>query len=130
LKKTLFDLISRYILPSAKRLLVEILYSNGLNKTEIAMKLHMSPSTISRYLKRERGATIPLESDTFIYESIKKLAWDIISGEKNHYEVEEELARIILRGMSRKIFCRYHKMMDEEIDIVNCRICTNLFSNL
>ncbi len=71
------EIMSKYVLPSVRSIIVNYLYEEvGLSQLEIARKLKISQSTVSRYVNNERGlykeiiSSIPGFSD--IMEVIKK----------------------------------------------------------
>ncbi|RLG81131.1 MAG: transcriptional regulator [Thermoprotei archaeon] len=127
MKKSLFELAARYVLPSIRRLLVEELWNNGLSVREIAGILGISYSLVSRYLRGERGSSMDFTEDSTVRESIKGIAFKAMSGEADRYIVEEELVKLTLHIFASRKLCKYHKRLEPGIDIEKCRICPRVF---
>ena len=125
---SVFELLSRYILPSLRRILVETLWMNGLSESDIARRLNISRSLVSRYIRGERGHRLEIRIEHDVVEKIREIALKILSNEIDHYGVEEELMRIAIKLLSEKKLCIYHKKLEPDIDIGKCRICPKLFS--
>lgn len=99
-----------------------------MSVVEIAKKLKMSPSAVSRYLRSERGTTVEVARFPDIEYELKKLARDLITQDLDWLAVETRLLRISLLAMSKKYLCGLHHELQPSIDPVNCRICPELFS--
>ncbi len=127
---SVLELGYRYIIPSLRRRLVEILHHElKLGKIEIARKLGISPSAVSRYLSRERGATLDVSKIPPVDSWLRKLAEGIARGDLDAYATEEELLRITLKAAASRLFCRYH-LRYFSVDPVRCGICPKLFGYL
>ncbi len=129
MKKSVFELAARYVHPSVRRLLVETLRARGLKITEINRLLGVSPSSVTRYLKGERGVVIDLADNPIVTDKINKLASEIIEKKLNQYAVEEQLVRITINIVASKYLCKYHKKIEPGIDVEKCNICPRVFSN-
>ncbi|MEM2680741.1 MAG: transcriptional regulator, partial [Candidatus Bathyarchaeia archaeon] len=71
---SIFEFSYRYIIPSIKRRLVEKLVEIGVTRKEIAKKLDLSTSAISRYLSMERGTYINIAVYNDVDNAVNKLA--------------------------------------------------------
>lgn len=125
--KSAFEIIYRYLLPSVKKSLAVELYNRKIPKKEIAELLDLSPSTVTRYIKGERGHLIDIREFTDVMEYMTKLADNIAKTKLDKYLIYEEITKIALYVMSKKYLCRYHKEVDPEVDILKCNICTKVF---
>ncbi|AEH24239.1 transcriptional regulator [Pyrococcus yayanosii] len=125
-----FEIVARYVYPSLRRRLVEILREKGLKQTEIAGLLHITQSAVSRYLKMDRGALIDVTKFPDIDEKLKVLADEIISRRPSEYEIHLGLVQVSLEMLGRGYVCSFHSKIDPELDPMKCRICLELFENL
>jgi len=126
--KSIFELGYRYLYPSLRRELAEMLYKiYDVDQGAIAEILGLSQSAISRYVTSKRGSLINLSRFKDVKEEIKALAEKVASGEIDKYTVQAELVRIALKVLGKGYFCAYHRKLDDEVDVSKCRICTTLF---
>lgn len=130
MKITVFELAYRYVFPSVKKRLVEIMYREyGISQWRISRILGIDQSTVSRYLSGERGGLIDFSRYIDVDKNIQELASKIVREELDIYAVIYELVRLTLWIMSRGYICMYHKNLDPELDISRCNICLELFSD-
>lgn len=127
MKTNAFEVASRYIYPSIRRRLVEVLRERGLKQTEIAELLHITQSAVSRYLGRGRGALIDIREYPDVDAEIKELADRIIRERPNEYAIHAELVKISLEFLGRGYACSFHSRIDPEINPSECRVCLELF---
>lgn len=126
---SVFELGYRYILPSLKRMLTEVMHEElKLSRVEIARKLGISPSAVSRYLSHERGAMLEIPRE--LMNNIRKLAEEITYKNLNQHDVEMRLLKISISALSKKYFCSFHQKLEPKIDPTTCRTCPEVFSKL
>ncbi len=126
--KTPYELAYRYVIPYIQRKLVLALREKGLTNIEIARKLGITPSAVTRYLKGERGAAIDLSNFGDIEEMIEALAEKIAKGTASTYEVLAATTAITAYALSRKYLCNYHALIDEEVDPHKCGVCPQVLA--
>jgi len=127
---SVLELGYRYVIPSLRRRLVELLHREfRLSKVEVARKLGLSPSAISRYLSHERGATLEVSKLPTVDTWLRRLAEGVASGSLDRYAVEEELLRIALKAAASRLLCSYH-LRYLGVDPARCGICPKLFGHL
>ncbi|WP_048146785.1 transcriptional regulator [Pyrococcus abyssi] len=123
-----FEVASRYVYPSIRRRLVEIMRSEkGLKQLQIAELLHISQSAVSRYLRMNRGSIIDVSKFDDIDSEVRELAERIIKEKLSEYEIHKELMRITLDFLKKGYGCSFHARIDPEIDPNSCRICMEIF---
>lgn len=128
--KSVFELGYRYVYPSLRRELVELLYKfYDIDQVAIAEFLGLSQSAISKYLSMRRGSLISLSKFKDVREDIKVLAKKVINRELDKYGVQAELIRLSLKVLGKGYFCSYHKKLDKEINVGKCKICIILFKS-
>lgn len=126
--RNVFCIASRYVCPSVKRRLVEILYKEKmLSQTQIARKLYISQSAVSRYLAMKRGSYLDIAICLEIDNEIKKLAEILTQKDIEELKLEKLILRIVLKAMGSGCICRFHKQIDPTIDPNKCNICKELF---
>ena len=131
MKITALEVASRYVYPSVRRRLVEILYFDfKLNQVEIATILKLTQSAVSRYLQGNRGNFLNIKKFQDIDSEIKKLVERIVKKRLNAYDIHSELTRITLLLLSKGYGCAFHHQIDEDIDIKLCKTCLRLFKNI
>ncbi|WFO75008.1 transcriptional regulator [Desulfurococcaceae archaeon MEX13E-LK6-19] len=128
---TLFDLGYRYLFPSMRRRLVEILHNElGLEQIEIAEKLEISQAAVSRYLSMKRGVLIDISRYKDVDAKLKKLAEEIAYENIDTYTIYKGLVSITIYFLAKGYACRYHARIDPSIDPSRCRICLEILSRL
>ncbi len=127
--KTPYELAYRYVIPYIQRKLVLALKARGLSNTEIAKKLGITPSAVTRYLKGERGTEIDLSMHKDVEEMIEALSGAVVGGRLSKYDVMTAIAAATAYILSRKYLCAYHARIDEGLDPAKCWVCTQVFSN-
>jgi predicted transcriptional regulator len=127
MKTNAFELASRYVYPSLRRRLVEILREKGLKQTEIAELLHITQSAVSRYLGAERGTLIDISTFPDIDGKLQALADRIITERPSEYDIHSELVKLSLEFLGKGYGCSFHSRLDPEINPAECRICIELF---
>lgn len=123
------SILARYIYPSIKRRIVEILKTRyNLTQNEIANLLNLSQSLVSRYLNKNRGAYLDISKASDTDQEITELVNSIM---KNGYispmELEYHITMISLRALGRGDICQFHKQIDPNRDPEKCDICRRLF---
>lgn len=124
---SVFELGYRYLLPSINRRLVEKLRELGLMNVEIARKLKLSHSAISRYLLMQRGCFIDLTKFSDVEKMIAKLALMVKEEKPSVYDIQREILKIALYILSRKYICEYHAKISLDIEPDKCNICPTIF---
>ncbi|NJE75740.1 transcriptional regulator [Thermococcus sp. ES12] len=127
MKTNAFEVASRYVYPSLRRRLVELLHENGLKQTEIAELLHITQSAVSRYLKMDRGAFIDVSKFPDIDAEVTALAEKIVRERPSEYKIHSELVRMSLEMLGRGYVCQFHSKIDPEVNPSECNVCLELF---
>jgi len=124
----IFRIISKFVYPSIKRRLVEILYKElKITQKRISSMLYISQSTISRYLSMERGSYLDISICKEIDKDIRKFAEILLVNALDEYTVEYHLAKITLKALGTGCICKFHKQISPDLDPQKCRICMKLF---
>ena len=127
----MFELGSRFVVPSLRRKIVEVLYKDyKLNQVEIAKLLHITQSAVSRYLGGGRGKLIDISKYEDIANDLKVFVKTILDKRLSSIEIQRELIRLSLKMFSRKYLCDIHREKDPSIDIHKCNICPEMFSKI
>ncbi|NJE07742.1 winged helix-turn-helix transcriptional regulator [Thermococcus sp. M39] len=128
MKTNAFEVAAKYVYPSLRRRLVEILYKEyKLTQTQVAELLHITQSAVSRYLRMNRGALIEVSKFPDIDEDLRKLAEEIIREKPSEYQIHAGLVKIALKMLGKGYLCSLHKKIDPELNPAECRICIDLF---
>ncbi len=99
-----------------------------LSRIEVARKLGISPSAVSRYLYHERGAMIEIPKNSELINDMSKLAEEIAYKDLSQRDVEIRLLKITLNALSKRYFCNFHQKLEPEVNLMTCHICPELFS--
>jgi predicted transcriptional regulator len=127
MKTNAFEVASRYVYPSIRRRLVEVLREKGLKQTEIAELLHITQSAVSRYLKMDRGSFIDVSKFPDIDAEVTALAEKIVQERPSEYEIHSELVKMSLEMLGRGYVCSFHSKIDPEVNPSECNVCLELF---
>lgn len=126
---SVFELGYRYLLPSLKRRLTEIMSKElKMSEVRIAKKLSITPSAVSRYLSRERGTALDITRFSDLDRELSTLARDLATRDLDWTTIEIRLLKISLLAMSRKYLCELHYKLHPVVDPAKCRICPEIFS--
>lgn len=123
---SIFELGYRYLLPALKRMLVEELDGRGLSRSEISRLLKLPPSTVTRYILRERGHVLDLERYEDIREEVRRLAADVAEGRADVHSANARIYRIAFRALAKGYLCSFHSKLDVDVDPKTCRICPSM----
>ncbi len=126
--KTPYELAYRYVIPYIQRRLVQALKERGMTNTEIANKLGITPSAVTRYLKGERGTEIDLSTHADIEGFIDSLADAVVEKDLNKYDIIAAVTAITSYALARKYLCTYHARLEKDVDPIRCRVCERVFS--
>ncbi|NJE26475.1 helix-turn-helix domain-containing protein [Thermococcus sp. MV5] len=127
MKINAFEAAAKYVYPSLRRRLVEILYKKGLTQVQVAELLHITQSAVSRYIKMNRGALVEVEKFKDIDEELMELAERILKERPNEYYIHSELVKIALKMLGKGYVCSFHSKVDPEVDPARCNICLDIF---
>ncbi|ACS90794.1 MULTISPECIES: transcriptional regulator [Thermococcus] len=127
MKTNAFEAVAKYVYPSLRRRLVEILREKGLNQLQIAKLLYITQSAVSRYLRMNRGALVDVEKFPEIDNKLKELAETIIKKRPDEYYIHGELVKITIEMLGKGYVCSFHSKVDSEIDPKVCRVCIEAF---
>lgn len=127
MKTNAFEAVAKYVYPSLRRRLVEILREKGLSQIQIAELLYITQSAVSRYLRMNRGALIEVEKFPDIDEKLRGLADRIMKEKPDEYYIHGELIKITVEMLGKGYVCSFHSRVDPEIDPKKCRICIETF---
>ncbi|MEM4976469.1 MAG: transcriptional regulator, partial [Desulfurococcaceae archaeon] len=94
---------------------------------EVSRKLNISPSLVTRYVKGDRGACLELSEYSDVEEMIEKLANDLLMSDMTKYNVQREVSRITMYVLSRKYVCSLHKVLERDVDLLQCNVCALIF---
>ena len=124
---SVFELGYRYLMPSIRRSIAVELKERGLTQEEIAKRMRVSNSAVSRYLSMERGTYIDLSEFPDVREMIKELTVNILVNELRDYELQRKILEIALYALSRRYICAFHRSIDPNVDPERCNICPEIF---
>ncbi len=128
---TVFEIGSRFVMPSLRRRMVEVLYKDyRMNQMEIANLLHITQSAVSRYLSGGRGKLIDISKYKDINEDLTHLIDLIVEKKPSSIEIQKQLLRLSFRMFSRGYLCELHGKLDSSIEVEKCNICSDLFSKI
>ncbi len=132
MKISIFELGYRYLIPSIKKRLVEIMLRDyGYTQREIANILGVSESVVSRYIANQRGCLIDIKAYSYIDKKLRGLAESIASHKLvDRYAIYRNLYSMALEMMAKKYVCAIHRELDRDIDPSKCNICPELFSSI
>ena len=105
-----------YILPAIRREISKSLVKNGLTQKNIALRLGITESAVSQYLKEKRASEIKFDDN--VLDAIKKSSKKIAKNEN----VMKEIERIIHLMKKTKFICKIHHRYDHSLP-ENCDNC-------
>jgi len=128
MKVSAFEIASRYVLPSLKRRLAEIMLKEyGFTQKEIARILGVSEAAVSRYISGERGYYLRVENLKEVDEKLRRIAEAFRRHEADTLAVHYMLHIIAAEMMAEKRLCTIHRELDENINPAECNICPKIF---
>ena len=128
MKTNPFELAYRYVFPSIRRHLVEILYrEHNLNQLKIAEYLGLTQSAVSRYVDGFRGTAFDVRKYDDLTKELRGLALKIVDGSINPYEVQYELIKVTITALKKGYVCGLHEAIDHDLDPSKCGVCLKVF---
>ncbi len=128
MKVSAFEVASRYVYPSIRRRIVDILYNEyKKNQKEIAKLTHITQSAVSRYIRHNRGVIIDISQFRDIDKEVHSIAKWIITDNPDEYELHKRIIEISLKMLGKGYVCTFHHDIDESVDPSECRTCIDLF---
>lgn len=127
---TPFEVIVKSILPAVRSILVRILNSEYRYKQmDIARALYITQASVSYYMSQSRGKYIDeIYKYPDILNMIKRLADKIVRERPSKEEVTRDLNEIVLYFITREYICDFHKFLEPDVDIEECKICEAIIS--
>ncbi len=121
-------IISRYVYPSVRKRLVEILYFEKKLKQEvIAEKLFISQSTVSKYINGGRGKFLDVSRLAGVEKDLRDIAEKVLQDNLSKEEIEYYLSTVCFRAMGRGEICEFHDSIDGGVSPLTCNLCQRLF---
>jgi len=127
--RDVFNVAARHLVPSIRRSLAIELVKRGVPEARAAQVLGLSRSTITRYVRSERGASIDLSRFGDVIRMISECAEAIIAGRIAGQRIDEAVARIAAYILMKKYLCTYHAEIDPRINTSRCDICPTIFAD-
>ncbi len=125
--RSIFELGYKYVFPSVMRMLVLELERLGMREAEIARRLGIPRSTVSRYLSGERGGMLELGDLPGVRMVVERLAFQVREGVAGAEDVQLRLTEAVLHALAVKALCSRHALLDSRLDPEKCRVCPTLF---
>lgn len=117
------EVVSQYLLPTLRALVAKNLIEKyKLNQQDTALKLGLTQSAISQYMRQLRGSKIKfLEKDKIVMDEIEKFSGRIASGELNVLNSLDAFCGICKLIRNKKILCEVHTKYLPELK--DCKVC-------
>ena len=117
------EIVAQYVLPTMRALIAKKLMEKyKLTQQNAALKLGLTQSAISQYMRNLRGSKIKnIEKDENINKEIEIFVDRIASGELNSLTRLDSFCSICKTIRRKKLLCDIH--MKVFPDIKDCRIC-------
>jgi len=127
---TPFEVIVKSILPAIRSILVrELSRSYGYKQTDIAKVLYITQASVSYYMSQSRGKYIDeIYKYPDVLNKIKQLADKIVKNRPSKEELTRELNEIVIYFISREYICDFHKVLEPDVDIEECKVCEAIIS--
>jgi hypothetical protein len=117
------EIASQYLLPALRALVAKTLMEKyKLTQQDTALKLGLTQSAISQYMRQLRGSKIKtIEKDKIILDEIEKFSGRIASGELNSLTALSSFCDICRLIRKKKMLCEIHIKYFPELK--DCNIC-------
>ena len=127
---TPFEVIVKSILPAIRSILVrELSRTYGYKQTDIARALYITQASVSYYMSQSRGKYIDeIYKYPDVLNKIKQLAEKIVKSRPSKEEVTRDLNEIVIYFISREYICDFHKVLEPDVDIEECKVCEAIIS--
>lgn len=130
MKISAFDVASRYVYPSIRRRIVEILYTEyKMNQSEIADLTYITQSAVSRYVRQNRGIFIDISKFKDIDQKVRKTTEWILKSRPTEYDIHKRIVEIALEMLGKGYVCIFHHNIDESVNPSECKTCIDLFGH-
>ncbi len=106
-----------YVLPALRKALAEEMLKLGMTQKDIAVKLHVTESAISQYIKSKRATEMKFPADIkkMIAQSAKRIS-------AHDSGILKETQTLCNQIRSKDLLCKLHKR-HSKADLKNCKVC-------
>lgn len=127
---TPFEVIVKSILPAIRSILVrELSQTYGYKQIDIAKALHITQASVSYYISQSRGKYIDeIYKYPDVMNKIKTLAKKIVNDKPSKEEVIKDLNEIVIYFITREYICDFHRVLEPNMDIDECKVCEAIIS--
>jgi len=117
------EIASQYLLPTIRALVAKNLMEKyKLTQQDTALKLGLTQSAISQYVRQLRGSKIKIiEKDKAVLDEIEKFSGRIASGELNPLTSLDAFCNICKLLRKKRVLCELHIKYFPELK--DCKIC-------
>ncbi len=117
------EIVAQYVLPTMRALIAKRLMEKyKLTQQNAALKLGLTQSAISQYMRNLRGSKIKsIEKDENINKEIENFVDRIASGDLNSLKTLDAFCNICKLIRKKKLLCNIHMKIFPELK--DCRIC-------
>jgi predicted transcriptional regulator len=117
------ETVAQTLLPTLRALIAkELMDKYDFTQQKVALKLGLTQSAVSQYLRNLRGSSIKsLETDKEINKQIEEFASRLASGELESLNALNAFCGICKNIRKSKILCEIHKKSFPELK--DCKIC-------
>jgi uncharacterized protein len=112
------EVIVWYVIPTIRAELAKELVKMGMSQKEISMRLGITQSAVSQYIKDKRGKGIPINKE--VRKGIKTLAKQVMS-EPNPNNTIPGLCMVCAIVKSNGSLCDLHRKDDASLE--GCDVC-------
>ena len=103
----------------------QLIEEHGLKKIEVAERMFISPSAVTRYLVGDRGSqfTYVLQECDELMQIIKDISNDIAYGKSVPIELTEKLCDLCSIIRKEGLMCELHNADYSESELSKCELC-------
>jgi len=118
--------VVKYVLPAIRVLVMnKLIEKYGLRKIDIAKKMYISPSSITQYLKGERGSNFikEISESDDIMNMLSDISEDIANEKDNLDYIIDNMCEVCKLLRRNGIICDLHREEFSEPCLSDCELC-------
>jgi predicted transcriptional regulator len=119
-------IVVKYLLPTVRSIIMKQLIEDyGLKKNEVAKRMFISPSAVTRYLVGDRGShfTSVLKDSDELMKIIKDISNNIANQKNLIPDLTEEICDLCNIVRKEGLMCDLHNADYSESELKECGIC-------
>jgi len=123
------EIEAKYTIPALRAFIAKRLISEyGFTQEQVAKAMGLTQAAVSNYIRGVRGIKMELEKNAVIEQHIKEIV-EMIVENSGDMKILKKINETLLDLRKKRILCEIHRIVEPRINISDCEICEDHFSD-